>query len=155
MHEVDALLFALLFHFAARAHSLLLRACSRRAGAMRMIHGKLQSSSIDVYLALEHCAAGDLHALQGQMAPAMVQSLLSQLVAGVQYLHDLHVWHRDLKSANLLLKMHEGVQTVKIADLGARAPPHLYATSMCTYIVPECRESCAPHASPGSYERAG
>lgn len=42
-----------------------------------------------------------------------------QLLEGVQYLHSLQVWHRDLKSANLLLKMHEGHQIVKIADLGS------------------------------------
>jgi serine/threonine protein kinase len=85
-----------------------------------MVNGKLQSSSIDVYLALEHCAT-DLHALQGQMEPAMVKQLMQQLISGVQYLHELQVWHRDLKSANLLMKMHEGVQTVKIADLGMLA----------------------------------
>ena len=89
------------------------------AGSLRMINGKLQSSSIDVYLALEFCEAGDLHALRGQMTPAMVQHLVGQLVAGVQYLHNLQVWHRDLKSANCLLTLHEGVQLLKIADLGS------------------------------------
>lgn len=84
-----------------------------------MINGKLQTSSIDVYLALEFCAGGDLHALRGQMTAAQIRQLIAQTVLGVQYLHDLNVWHRDLKSANLLLKVHQGRQVVKIADLGA------------------------------------
>lgn len=47
-------------------------------GQMRMVGGKLQTTSIDVYLALEHCEAGDLHALQGQMSTSEVRDALMQ-----------------------------------------------------------------------------
>jgi mitogen-activated protein kinase 1/3 len=87
-----------------------------------MIAGKMQNTSIDVYLALELCEAGDLHAFKGQMSPSLIQRLLAQILSGVQYLHELSVWHRDLKSANVLMTMHEGMQIAKIADLGGPHP---------------------------------
>jgi serine/threonine protein kinase len=40
--------------------------------------------------------------------------LFNQIVNGVQYIHSKGVIHRDLKSANILLKGN----TVKIADFG-------------------------------------
>jgi serine/threonine protein kinase len=86
---------------------------------MRLVQGKLQHTSIDVYLALELCTAGDLHALKGQMTAKQIQQLIAQIVSGVQYLHSLKVWHRDLKSANILLTVQDGRQVLKIADLGA------------------------------------
>lgn len=83
------------------------------------MNGTLQSSSIDVYLALEYCDGGDLHALKGQLSSTQIQNLMNQLLAGVSYMHELNVWHRDLKSANVLLRVHEGQYMAAIADLGA------------------------------------
>lgn len=89
------------------------------AGRLTLVDGQLQSSSIDVYLALEYCNGGDLHALMGQLSEAQIQSLMHQLLTGVSYMHALNVWHRDLKSANVLLRVHEGQYIAAIADLGA------------------------------------
>jgi serine/threonine protein kinase len=110
-------------------HRAVKSACPRHprvpvcAGAMKMVNGKLTSVSVDVYLALEYCDGGDLHVLKGQLSASQIQSLMHQLLSGVSYMHNLNVWHRDLKSANVLLSVHEGQHVAKIADLGAQRLP--------------------------------
>lgn len=89
------------------------------AGRMKLVGGKLVRSGIDVYLVMEHCGGGDLHELRGQLTAGQIRSLMHQLLTAVQYMHGLNVWHRDLKSANVLLTVHEGRHIAKVADLGA------------------------------------
>ena len=45
---------------------------------------------------------GDPFELRGEMSAAEVRSLMRQLAGAVKYLHDVGVWHRDIKSANTL-----------------------------------------------------
>lgn len=85
---------------------------------MKMVGGKLVRSGIDVYLVMEHCGGGDLHELRGQLTASQIRSLMHQLLTAVEYMHGLNVWHRDLKSANVLLTVQEGRHIAKIADLG-------------------------------------
>lgn len=102
--------------------SLMLRhqSCHRRraAGKMRLVNGNLVRSGVDVYLVMEHCGGGDLHELRGQLTASQIRGLMHQLLSAVQYMHGLNVWHRDLKSANVLLTVYEGRHIAKVADLG-------------------------------------
>lgn len=92
-----------------------------RAGKLKMVKGELVSCSMDVYLALEYCGAGDLHEMTGQLSRSEVRDIMWQLLCGVKYMHDESgVWHRDLKSANILLLVRDGKWIVKIADLGTQ-----------------------------------
>ena len=52
---------------------------------------------------------------RGQIPPAVLKSLIYQLLNGLVYLHSCHILHRDLKPANILIT---SVGVVKIADLG-------------------------------------
>jgi hypothetical protein len=47
--------------------------------------------------------AGDLFHMRGQLSEAEVKVIMLQLLSAVQYLHRHGVWHRDIKSANILM----------------------------------------------------
>ena len=84
-----------------------------------MVNGRLVHCSIDVYLAMEYADGGDLFHMRGQLAPEGVTSLLWQLLHAVQYLHKMHVWHRDVKSQNAFIHWERGVRVVKLGDFGS------------------------------------
>ncbi|GMH34062.1 hypothetical protein BSKO_01896 [Bryopsis sp. KO-2023] len=88
-------------------------------GPCRYRGGKLVPISIDVYLALEYAGGGDLFKLRGQLAQSEVLHIMWQLLNVVSYLHSQNVWHRDLKSANVLLTVENGLRVVKVADFGS------------------------------------
>ncbi|GMI52874.1 hypothetical protein ScalyP_jg8263 [Parmales sp. scaly parma] len=44
--------------------------------------------------------------------------LCRQIVVGVNHLHAIGVWHRDIKPGNVLFKQDEGSLVLKIADMG-------------------------------------
>jgi serine/threonine protein kinase len=46
---------------------------------------------------------GDLFHMRGQLSEPEVKVILLQLISAVQYLHRNGVWHRDIKSANILM----------------------------------------------------
>jgi serine/threonine protein kinase len=41
--------------------------------------------------------------MRGQLSEAEVKVIMLQLISAVQYLHRNGVWHRDIKSANILM----------------------------------------------------
>jgi len=91
-----------------------------------MINGRLVNCSIDLYIAMEFADGGDLFHMRGQLAPAEVTSLLWQLLQAVQYMHSLHVWHRDIKSQNAFIHWEKGVRVVKLGDFGSARSALLY-----------------------------
>lgn len=99
-----------------------LRDCFLRpssTGQCRMINGRLVNTSIDLYIAMEFADGGDLFHMRGQLAPEEVTSLLWQLLQSVNYLHSMHVWHRDVKSQNAFIHWEGGVRVVKLGDFGS------------------------------------
>jgi len=91
-----------------------------------MIDGRLVNCSIDLYIAMEFAEGGDLFHMRGQLAPAEVTSLLWQLLQAVQYMHSLHIWHRDIKSQNAFVHWESGVRVVKLGDFGSARSALLY-----------------------------
>jgi serine/threonine protein kinase len=55
-------------------------------------------------------AVGDLFHLRGQLSESEVKLIMLQLLSAVQYLHRNGVWHRDIKSANILTTYSNGVR---------------------------------------------
>ncbi|KAL6747995.1 kinase-like domain-containing protein, partial [Haematococcus lacustris] len=75
--------------------------------------GQLVPASFDLYIALEYCNQGDLFHMRGQLVEADVKSVMWQLLGALRYMHSVHVWHRDIKSANILVTLEEGRRLVK------------------------------------------
>ena len=57
---------------------------------------------------------------RGQLASDEVQLLLWQMLHVLKYLHANHVWHRDLKSANVLVKLEGGQRIIKVIGMLSR-----------------------------------
>ena len=86
----------------------------------RQVEGKLVTDSFDLYLVLEYTDGGDLFHTSEQLNSSEVRSIMGQLLLASQFLHSCGVIHRDIKSANILIKTNQetGEKTVKLADFG-------------------------------------
>lgn len=71
--------------------------------------------------AAQHC--------RGQLAADEVQLLLWQILHVLKYLHANNVWHRDLKSANVLVKLENGQRIVKVPYIAVHHQPGLVLLS--------------------------
>jgi serine/threonine protein kinase len=49
-----------------------------------------------------------------QLSEAEVRGIMLQLLTAVQYLHRNGVWHRDIKSANILMTYTNGVRCARM-----------------------------------------
>jgi serine/threonine protein kinase len=70
-----------------------------------------------LYIVLPYCSTGDLGKLlleETRLPEAQALPILKQIVAGMQYLHENQISHRDLKPDNIFIE--NGV--CKIADFG-------------------------------------
>ena len=76
----------------------------------------------NLYLVMEHCEGGDLHAFMKQHGPLSVdvsRRLLRELAKALQCLRSMNIIHRDLKPQNLLVtSMDLNTATIKVADFG-------------------------------------
>ncbi|XP_031696964.1 inhibitor of nuclear factor kappa-B kinase subunit alpha-like [Anarrhichthys ocellatus] len=103
-------------------------------------------------LAMEYCSRGDLRKVLNKpenccgLKESEVLSLLSDIGAGIQYLHENKIIHRDLKPENIVLQEIGGKLVHKIIDLGYAKD--LDQGSLCTsfvgtlqYLAPELFES--------------
>ena len=48
-----------------------------------------------------------------------MQQLLWQMLHAIKYLHDTGVWHRDIKTSNVLLTTEDGRRIVKVSMQGS------------------------------------
>lgn len=62
---------------------------------------------------------------RGQLASDEVQLLLWQILHVLKYLHANNVWHRDLKSANVLVKLENGQRIIKVRNCVPVLTPQL------------------------------
>lgn len=76
------------------------------------------------FLVMEYCSGGNLRKVLQQPENSCglhekdVRCVLSDVTAGLQYLHSNHIIHRDLKPENIVIKEVDGKAVYKIIDLG-------------------------------------
>jgi len=109
-------------------------------------NGRFVPSSQDIYLVLEFCPLGDLFELRGQLGEGEVKALCWQILSAINFLHRQYVWHRDLKSANILVTLSEGRRVAKIADFGSSrsaflGDPSLAAATSSTITIAALKTS--------------
>ena len=80
----------------------------------RTIHGEVEKVQVGV---MEYINGGDIKTYL-KRNPEHFDNLITQLLEGIQYLHDNGIIHRDLKPQNILVKVQNGVVTTKITDFG-------------------------------------
>jgi len=106
-----------------------------------VVHG---SSLNKVYMVMEYCdheVKSILEDKSMQFSHSQIKCLVKQLLQGVEYMHRNYVFHRDLKTSNLLYQNEGGI--LKICDFGlARRysePVTNYTGLVCTlwYRAPE------------------
>jgi serine/threonine protein kinase len=68
---------------------------------------------------------GVIHEFGGSLPSALVAVYARQALAGLAYLHEHHIVHRDVKAANLLV-MNSG--EVKLSDFGTAVATHTFAS---------------------------
>jgi len=107
----------------------------------------IERSDRHIYIILEYCRGGDLqrfikHQPGARLGEATAQHFLRHLAAGLKFLNDRNLVHRDIKPQNLLLTENSPWAVLKIADFGFAR--HLEGSSMAEtlcgsplYMAPE------------------
>jgi serine/threonine protein kinase len=105
-----------------------------------------------IYIIMELCDQGDLFdyvVRDAEINPVrdakFVRKAFSEILDALQYLHDQHVYHRDIKLENILLKLTnedtpEEQLVTKVADFGLATRDRLSMEFGCgstTYLAPE------------------
>eukprot|EP01114_Cavostelium_apophysatum_P004946 TRINITY_DN1542_c0_g2_i1.p1 TRINITY_DN1542_c0_g2~~TRINITY_DN1542_c0_g2_i1.p1 ORF type:complete len:339 (-),score=95.34 TRINITY_DN1542_c0_g2_i1:96-1112(-) len=78
-------------------------------------------TDIDVCIVMELCAGGELFdriVAKGTYTESEARMTMTQILKGLQYLHDMGIVHRDIKPENLLYSSHEHDAVIKIGDFG-------------------------------------
>jgi len=102
-----------------------------------------------IYLVLELCCGGTIHqrlASQGKFTESEASHVMHELLVTVDYLHELFIIHRDIKTENMLFLNADGepieYSALKLVDFGFASeftPGHLLKEQVGSpgYVAPE------------------
>src|SRR5678815_6137383 len=96
------------------------------------------------FLAMEHVHGVPLGALIHQVGPlplARIRTIASQILSGLAAIHRAGLVHGDMKSANVLVDSSDGIDRVKIIDLGLARRPGTHPTLLGDKMVSGTPES--------------
>ncbi|XP_067951887.1 cyclin-dependent kinase 10-like isoform X2 [Watersipora subatra] len=100
------------------------------------LHGVAVGKSLDsLFLIMEYCEqdiASLLDNMQKPFTESQVKCIMLQVFAGLKYLHDNFILHRDVKVSNLLMDFRGGV---KLADFGLARKYEIPSKPMTPRVV--------------------
>lgn len=106
-----------------------------------------------VFMIMDLCDQGDLfdYRMHNKLHQDQVVSVFSQILDAVGYMHDHHIYHRDLKMENILLKTSEKDDPfyldVKVGDFGLATRERFHQETGCgsiAYLAPEHFDTSNP-----------
>lgn len=111
----------------------------------------------ELYLVFEY-AGGNLWQLirnkrLHEIPAERIQRLTYQIIKGLAHMHKHNFFHRDIKPENILLREENGVEVIKIADLGCAKeirsrPPYTEYVATRWYRAPELLLRMQAYSSP-------
>lgn len=96
-----------------------------------------------LYLIMElasGCSVADLVNQRGQIAESRIQSMLTQLIATLEYLHSNGIVHRDIKGENLMLDQFNNLKMIDFGLSRRQTDPDGMLGTICgsySYMAPE------------------
>lgn len=100
-------------------HRKLSETYKEHKNVLRFVKTDVDEADDILYIIMEHCANGDLHAAIANNTfrgnDAEIKDKFVQILDGVQAMHDAGVYHRDLKPKNIFVK---ACATPVIGDFG-------------------------------------
>lgn len=128
------------YYLLAPSHKLSLHAARH---VIRLLHAFQEKQH--QHLVLEHCANGDLYHVLQTSSPVnrtkLAHNYFCQIAAGLGYIHDCGLAHRDLSLENVFVDAND---TLKIGDFGLAMPLHGISTNAVGksyYMAPEMHGS--------------
>jgi len=74
----------------------------------------------ELFVVMEHLSGrllGDLLQCEGPLSLCRASSIVRQILAGLQALHDVGIVHGDVKTNNVIVTSSDGVEVIKLIDL--------------------------------------
>jgi serine/threonine protein kinase len=91
---------------------------------------KIIKESNRIIIVMELCTGGELSKhIKNGLELEKIKDYYTQILNGYLHLHDLHIIHRDIKSANILLT--DDMKTIKLIDFGFSK---IYKIDLCKTI---------------------
>ncbi|GFS13175.1 serine/threonine-protein kinase DCLK1-like [Elysia marginata] len=117
--------------------------CVKHPNIVRLVEDYV--SQHQIFYVMELVKGGDLFdaiaSTSSKYTEQDASGMLYNLASALEYLHSLHIVHRDVKPENILIREHEdGTKSLKLGDFGLATEvdgPQYVVCGTPTYVAPE------------------
>jgi hypothetical protein len=107
------------------------------------IYGCSRAPDGSLRVVMELCDGASLHDMR-PMTEEHLRPLVRQLLLGLAYVHRLGYVHRDIKGANVLVTLRNGVEFAKLADMGSAVHVDRLPASAADWVCGLTAQFAAP-----------